>query len=56
MTPSGCPCPRCGASSRVLRTSLGARKKKSRRDFLLRERVCTRKHRFVTEEKVRRKQ
>lgn len=53
---SSCPCPQCGASSRVLRTSLGARVKKATRDRVIRERICLSRarHRFVTEESPRR--
>lgn len=50
-----CPCPKCGAPSRVLRTTLGARLRTSPRDHVLRERRCvgTARHRFTTEERPR---
>jgi len=53
---TGVPCPKCGASSRVLRTSLGARLKRAKRDHLLRERIClgVARHRFHTEERPKR--
>lgn len=49
-------CPKCGAPSRVMRTSLGARLKRSPRNFVLRTRVCISRarHRFTTEERSRR--
>lgn len=51
------PCPECGSPSRVLRTTLGERLRKSRRkrDFVVRERRCISHahHRFHTEEHSR---
>lgn len=52
---ASCPCPKCGKSSRVVRTSLGARLRTGPRDHVLRERRCigTAHHRFHTEERPR---
>lgn len=48
------PCPKCGARSRVWRTTLGERLRTSERgrDFVVRERRCLSRahHRFLTEE------
>jgi ssDNA-binding Zn-finger/Zn-ribbon topoisomerase 1 len=52
---TGYPCPECGASTRVLRTSIGERLKTSPRDRVLRDRICLSRarHRFLTEERHR---
>lgn len=49
------PCPQCGSASQVQRTSLGARLRKSSRNYVLRERKCVSPahHRFSTEERAK---
>ncbi len=51
------PCPECGSPSRVTRTTLGERLRRSRRrrDYVRRERRCIGRahHHFTTEERIR---